>query len=93
MISDIELLIHILNKINSDKSIEIYNRRYSVNHTLVRAAIYLANQTLITDDAEPNINNMNKIINIGFSVFPGELDSYGWVTGCIELDDGIILFG
>jgi hypothetical protein len=33
------------------------------------------------------------MIKNGYDVYPGEHDSYGWITGCIKTTRGIIVFG
>jgi hypothetical protein len=93
MSHSIYLLIHLLGYINNDESIQVINGHYDTNHPLVIATLHLANETLIGDDGHPDRENMDKVINNGFHIFPGEMDRFGWVTGCIELSRGIILFG
>jgi len=93
MSHSIYLLIHLLRYINKDNSIEVTNNHYDRSHPLVIAALHLANEVLIGDDGHPDRENMDKIISKGFCIFPGEMDRFGWVTGCIELSRGIIMFG
>ena len=89
----IYLLIHLLKTINTDNSIEVHNEHYDRQNPLVNAAIFIANNILIGEDGHPDRTNMDKISHKGFPIFPGEQDRFGWLTGCIELSRGIIMFG
>ena len=60
---------------------------------LVKEAVKIANEVLITDGGKPDFDNINIIRKNGFDVFPGEKDSFGWLTGCIKTTKGIIVFG
>ena len=60
---------------------------------LVKEAVKLANEFLITGGGKPDFDNINVIRENGFDVFPGEKDSFGWLTGCIKTDKGIVVFG
>jgi hypothetical protein len=93
MSNDVELLILLLKRINSDDTIEIYNNQYSITHSLVDAAKFLANECLIDDDGHPDRENMDAVVESGFPIFPGEQDRFGWLTACIQLSRGIIMFG
>jgi hypothetical protein len=93
MISDLKLLIDLLHYINNDKLIHVNNNQYDRNHPIVSAALYLSNEILISDDGHPDRENIDEVISNGFHIYPGEMDRYGWLTGCIELSRGIILFG
>lgn len=87
------LLIHLLKYINKDNTIEVINNHYDRSHPLIIATLFLANELLIGDDGHPDRENMDKITEKGFCIFPGEIDRFGWITGCIELSRGIIVFG
>ena len=89
--SNTELIINLLNEIESDTTIEINNNFYKTSHPLVNAVIYLANHYLITEEGYYAIQ---QIIKAGFDIYPGEQDRFGWLTGCIKLNNGgIIVFG
>ena len=90
---NINLLVLLLEEISSDDSIEISNEHYSYTHPLVAAAKYLADKYLIGDDGHPDREYIDIIRRAGFPIFPGEQDRFGWLTGCIELPRGIIMFG
>lgn len=91
--SSLELLISILKYIDSIDSIEVNNGYFVRSHSLISAAIYLADECLIGDDGHPDRTQMDLVSKEGFPIFPGEMDRFGWVTGCIELSRGIIVFG
>ena len=83
--ADIPLLILLLKRIDSDNSIYVINEEYTVTHPLVDAAKYIACQNL-------NINNINKLTEAGFHIFPNSMNKYGWITGYIQLSRGIIIY-
>jgi hypothetical protein len=93
MVNTINLLFNLLDYINKDDTIQVINNNYDRSHPIVIAALYLANEILISDDGHPDRKNIDKVIEKGFYIYPGEMDRFGWVTGCIELSRGIILFG
>lgn len=53
----------------------------------------LAGEYLITSQGRPNFDNINILKENGYNVYPGEKDSFSWVTGCIKTSKGIIVFG
>lgn len=82
---DIPLLILLLKRIDSDNSICVINEEYAVTHPLVDAAKYIACTHL-------NINDIHKITEAGFNVFPNIIHKYGWIKGYIQLSRGIITY-
>lgn len=52
-----------------------------------------AYEYLITDEGHPNFKNINILRENGFPVYPGEQDSFGWLTGCIKTKKGTLVFG
>ena len=93
MEEDLCLLIHLLQRVNEDESIEVVNHFYSSSHPLVSAAIFLANNCLIGDDGHIIRENIDEVIRAGFPIRAGEMDRFGWLTGVIELSRGMIMFG
>ena len=91
----LNLLISILKVIDNDDEIIVYdsNDTFDVSNTLVKAASFLADECLIGDDGHPLREEMDKVSTAGFPIFPGEMDRFGWLTGCIQLTRGIIVFG
>ena len=85
-----DLIIALLQAIDGDESIKIIGHNYESTHPLVNAVIYLANEYLTADDRHIH---MSVLKQKGFHVFPGEQDRFGWLTGCIQLPRGVIVFG
>lgn len=53
----------------------------------------LACDSLIDTNGRCIWENHEVLGEAGFSVFPGEQDRFGWVTGCIQTKKGIIVYG
>lgn len=86
--------------INALRAIEkvdyIIAEQYLTNNNpkeLVKEAVNLADEFLITENGKPNLENIAYLKTHGFNVFPGETDSFGWLTGCIRTSKGVIVFG
>ena len=86
----ITLLIQLLKEIESDESIDVHDNQYVISHPLVQAVQYVASNYLTGDDGRGMIQH---VIAAGFNIYPGEQDRFGWLTGCIQLRRGIIVFG
>lgn len=84
--NDLSIIINLLKKIDEDESINIDD------NVLVNAVIYLADEYLTGEDGESR-GNIEYIKKAGFDIFAGEQDRFGWLTGCIQLKRGIIVFG
>jgi len=87
----VQILIDLLHLIDENVDIDVNDKRGP--HPLVNAVIYLADECLCIDNNRPNILQLK---NAGFHVYPGEQDSFGWLTGWIQLNkrnDERILFG
>jgi hypothetical protein len=84
----VEILISLLQLIDQDENVDINNKRHV--HPLVEAVVYLATEYLAIEN---NYRNIQLLKNAGYKVFPGEQDSFGWLTGWIEIKKGQILFG
>jgi hypothetical protein len=89
-VADLPLLIEILNRIDTDEYIEVDQGVYVMKHPLVNAAIYLADCCLTNED---KMSQMAELAKAGYHTFPGEQDRFGWLTGCIQLSRGVIVFG
>ena len=85
-----DLIITLVKAIDVDESVPLRGQYFVGDHPLVSAIIYLANIYLIGDEQCEHMENMKKN---GYDVYPGEHDSYGWITGCIKTTRGIIVFG
>lgn len=55
--------------------------------------ISAADELLVTDQGQPNWDNINLVRKAGFDVHAGEKDSFGWLSGVIETKFGRIVFG
>ena len=85
-----DLIITLINAIDKDESVPLRGQYFIGDHPLVSAVIYLSNKYLVGDGHYEHMQNM---IKNGYDVYPGEHDSYGWITGCIKTTRGIIVFG
>lgn len=58
-------------------------------------ASLLCDEYLITKNGVPNWDNIKVLRNVGYQVFPGEKDGFGWLTGCVRKNDDtrILVFG
>jgi hypothetical protein len=93
MFENLSEFIQLLQKINSDAFIKVEYNCYDNYHPDVIECSSLANECLITSEGQPDADNIEVLRLYGFRVFPGEVDSFGWLTGCIQLSRGIIVFG
>jgi hypothetical protein len=87
----VQILIELLHLIDENVDIDVNDTRYV--HPLISAVIYLADECLTIDNNKPNILLLK---NAGFHVYPAEQDSFGWLTGWIQLnkrEEERILFG
>jgi hypothetical protein len=87
---NIELLINLLNYIDANDTIDLDDQRNP--HPLVEAVVYLATESLTTDDSDSYQNKLC-LRNAGYTISPAETDSFGWLTAWIHLKRGDILFG
>lgn len=68
---------------------------YFVDSELYNNAVALCDDYLITNGGQCNWENIWILRNNGYSVFPGDSDSFGWLTGCVRKNDDfrILVFG
>jgi hypothetical protein len=85
-----DLIIGLVKAVEEDDTIRITRDIYDHSHPLVNAIIYLANTYLTLDDRHEHLRVLKQH---GIEVFPGEQDRFGWLTGCIQLSRGQIVFG
>lgn len=86
----LQLINNLLTAINENETILIEDGVYDPNHPLVHAVLYLAEDELTGPDGHKNIHELKKA---GWNIFPGDNDRFGWLTGCIEMRRGLIVFG
>lgn len=56
--------------------------------TLVESAESACDELLITPEGRPNHFVMRELARAGFRVYAGETDSFGWLSGCVDLKVG-----
>lgn len=44
----------------------------------------LCNELLISAGGGCNLENIDKVRKAGYKIYPGEKDSFGWLSGCVE---------
>lgn len=76
---------------NTDEESEDYGMVFINSSPYCDICEALANAYLITDKGGCNWENIHKLQKFGFKVYPGDYDSFGWLTGCIENPNGHVL--
>ena len=59
----------------------------------INKIISMANVLLIKDNGKCNWDSMEHLQELCYYVHPGEQDSFGWITGCIDTSKGTIVYG
>jgi hypothetical protein len=59
----------------------------------VQEIVRRANIELIGDNGRPNMARIREVSSAGYEVSPGEVDSFGWLSGIIYTRTGLIVFG
>ena len=85
-------LINLLKKLESDDTIESKDILDSGN-SLVDDISCEAESLLITDNGYCNWENIETLKDAGYSVFPIERDSFGWIIGGISTSKGVVAYG
>ena len=94
-----ERLIHLLKKVDSnpenfmvDNTVDdVDSRQYDVTHPVIRDIIQYATEYLTVG---PDVHFCREIVhNAGYTVYPGEVDSFGWLSAYFQMKKGILLFG
>lgn len=87
-----ETLLKLLPNVATDTTIE--TREFlRLDHPVIAEISALAEWLLITHDGECNWNHIEKLALCGYTVFPVERDSFGWVIGGISTEKGVITYG
>jgi hypothetical protein len=84
----LEKLIELLTELNTSDLPENYENVIKNDEIEI-----LACSALIGSNGECLWDAHNLLIQNGFSVFAGERDRFGWLTGCIQTEKGIIVYG
>jgi hypothetical protein len=53
----------------------------------------LASEVLVGDEGQCLWDRHELLKEAGYTVFPGERDRFGWLTGCIQTKKGVIVYG
>lgn len=79
----------------TDDSTRYYNTNLRDND-IIKELEDLAYELFITANGRPNYDAINMAKREGINVFPGDKDSFGWLTGCVKLysqNHAILVFG
>lgn len=69
------------------------NGAYDELHPLVQNVVDLADGELITNQGSCNYRAHDQLKLAGFPVTCGERDSFGWLSGVIHTNKGMIVYG
>lgn len=74
---------------------EYDGRSYFEDCDIKNKAEGLCDDVLITEGGGCDWDNINVLRSNGYSVFAGEKDSFGWLTGCVQKhgDNRILVYG
>lgn len=92
-------LIHYLNLINDLPDdhdwlgVSVEEGSKYLRGSIAAAVDSNACRSLITPEGRPNFQAIAKVEEAGFRVYPGDRDSFEWLTGCIKTNKGVIVFG
>jgi len=87
-------LVRLLNKLEASDLPEIADHVLTDDSlSLINEIEDLAERLLITEEGRPHFENHAFLSEHGFHVFPGEVDSFGWLSGCIQTKKGVIVYG
>ena len=89
----VELLAELLKKLNKEG--EVNKDNIFVDSPLYDFAESLACGLLISGDGRRNVSNERKLKTLipGTTITPGDQDSFGWLVGCINLENGTLCYG
>ena len=79
----------------TDEGTRYYNTNLRDND-IIKELDDLADDLFITSNGHPNYDAINMAKKEGIYVFPGDKDSFGWLTGCVKLygqNHAILVFG
>ena len=90
---DLIQLLESVEKTNLPDNEEIVLNSVGEIKDLVYQILLHANTKLIDDNGVNIWENHDILKNHGFSIYPGEIDRFGWLTGCIGTKKGYIVYG
>jgi hypothetical protein len=79
--------------LQDDPDILLNNITLEEYHDIIHLIIKYADRILITSQEQCAWDMHDELRENGFHVFPGERDSFGWLSGCIQTKKGYILYG
>ena len=82
---DLERLLHLLNTIEAADMPSGESYTMDETSSIYQEIVSLADGLLITAKGHCNWSNHQILQTAGFRVFPGEKDSFGWLTGGIRV--------
>ena len=87
-------LIRTLKELFNSTDIEVIEGCFQSSLLVDRAESLCCDQ-LITGHGDCNWENIKILRSSGYRVFPGEKDSFGWLTGCVQKigDTRILVYG
>ena len=59
----------------------------------INKVIEIADQALIDDEGHCVWESIQEVKHHGYSVFAGEQDRWGWLSGCIQTKKGLLVYG
>lgn len=87
-------LLRLLRKLEeSDLPNDLDRTLLAEDNAIVQDIENLADKTLIDIHGKPCFEIMSILREHGFHTFPGEVDSFGWLSGCIQTKKGVIVYG
>jgi hypothetical protein len=90
----LDILLSLLKQIDENNDIKDYGDNVILSdNPIVTEAIHIAEDLLITGMGLVNWAAVDVLSYNGYSVFPMERDSFGWLIGGISTNKGILVFG
>lgn len=90
-------LVALLRQLESDPTIKsskyLTDGEEGTRHPLIEDIDTAACNALITDKGSVSYYAIEQLKAYGYKVTKGESDSFGWLSGCIHTNKGIIVFG
>lgn len=85
-------LITLLHEVDRNPNpFQTNNHQYNHSHPIIEKIVILATEYLTIG---PDVHDYRAILrSAGYPVYPGETDSFGWLTAYFQMKHGIILFG
>ena len=85
--------LHTLDACSISDNPDIYLDTLTEHDAFIKSVTLLADTALIDYDGKCHWGHIELLKTAGYNVFPGETDSWGWLSGCIQTKKGIIVYG